>query len=387
MTTPNSQASPPSSLSRRNWLAMAVATLTGCGGGGGGSGLSALPGTGGTGVFAQGSIAGFGSIILNGIKFDDTAATVTVNGNLATSADLRLGMVAYVQGTRGADLTLGVASRVDVWSVAQGVVSQLQGAQFNVAGMVVVVDSATVFDGLSGQGALANGQAVTVWGLQSGADGSRWTATRVALTGATSLISTGLVVVSGSQRSLHGLTLSGSGVSALVAGQLVCVQGATVANGTGIQVDILKVLDAGSAVYGDGDAEVEGLITASLSGSRFMLGNVEVDASTATLSGNGTAFAVGARVEVEGAWQGRVIKARQVSFQGTQSLEGAEIEGKIEQFVSLANFTVRGQRCDGSAVKQIGNGKASDLKVGVKVKVQGTKNGDVLKLSVLEIES
>jgi len=382
---PPSQAQVSTPLQRRQWLALAVSALTGCGGGGSGGGFTGLPGTGGTGVYAQGSIAGFGSIILNGIKFDDTAATVLLNGSPAASADLRLGMVAQVQGTRGADPTVGVAHQIEVWSVAQGGVSQLQGAQFTVAGMVVVTDAGTVFEGLGGVAALANGQRVTVWALQSGADGSHWTATRVALTTATTVISTGLVVVSGSQRSLHGLTLSGSGVSGLAVGQLVRVQGALVANSTGLQVDSLQVLDATSTAL-QGDAEVEGLITAVLSTTRFMLGNVEVDASTATVSGGGT-YAVGARVEVEGQWQNRVIKAKKVSFEGSSSLEEAEIDGKIEQFVSLANFTLRSQRCDGSAVKQIGNGKVSDLKVGVKVKVKGTKAGDVLKLTSIEIDS
>jgi hypothetical protein len=372
-------------LKRRHWLALALSSLTGCGGGGGSGGFTGLPGTGGTGVYAQGSIAGFGSIILNGIKFDDTAATVVLNGNPATASELRLGMVANVQGTRGADLTLGVANQIEVWSVAQGAISQLQSNQFSVAGMVVVTDTATVFDGISGTAALTNGQRVTVWALQSGADGSHWTATRVALTTATAVISTGLVVVSGSQRTLHGLTLSGTGVSGLVAGQLVRVQGAAVSNGTGLQVDSIKVLDATSTAL-QGDAEVEGLITAVLSATRFMLGNVEVDASTATVSG-GSAYTVGARVEVEGQWQNRAIKAKKVSMEGSASLEEAEIEGRIEQFVSLANFTLRSQRCDGSAVKQIGNGKVSDLKVGVKVKVTGTKSGDVLKLTSIEISS
>ena len=56
----------------------------------------------------------------------------------------------------------------------------------------------------------------------------------------------------------------------------------------------------------------------------------------------------------------------------------------IEQFTSLADFVVRGQRCDASGAA-ITQGKASDLKVGVKVKVEGTKAGDVLQVSRLEI--
>ena len=52
-------------LTRRSWIVLASSALTGCGGGG--STTASAPGTGGTGIYAQGSISGFGSVILNGI--------------------------------------------------------------------------------------------------------------------------------------------------------------------------------------------------------------------------------------------------------------------------------------------------------------------------------
>lgn len=389
-TTASRTASTP--VSRRSWMTLAVATLSGCGGGGGGAGgFTGLPGTGGTGVFAQGSISGFGSVIVNGIKFDDTAATVLVNGVATTSADLRLGMVANVQGTRGTDLTAGVASVIETWSCAQGLVSGVQSNQFIVAGMTIMVNSATVFEGLTGAAALSSGQRVAVWGLQSSADASSWTATRVMLVTATAVVSTGLVAVSGTQRTLHGLVLSGSAAAALTAGQSVRVQG-TLVSGLGstpasLQVDSIKVFDATSTVLPQGEAEIEGLVTATISATRFMLGTIEVDASSALFTVTGAAVTVGQRLEVEGSWQGRVLKAVKVEFEGELLLQDAEIDAKIEQYTSLANFVVRGQRCDGSNLKQIGNGKVSDLKVGVKVKVQGAINGNVLVLTSLEIDS
>ena len=94
-------------LTRRHWLALAASAVSGCGGGGDSTTASLLPGTGGTGViYSQGSISGFGSVIVNGIKFDDTVATVQIDGIPLRSADLRLGMVAGVQGERGADPAL-----------------------------------------------------------------------------------------------------------------------------------------------------------------------------------------------------------------------------------------------------------------------------------------
>jgi hypothetical protein len=368
-------------IRRRSLLALAISALSGCGGGGVGTLFAGPPGTGGTGLFANGTISGFGSVIVNGIRFDDTAATVLVDGVSANSQALRLGMVAEVQGLRGADLTLGVASAIEVWSIAQGMVSLVQGGQFMVAGILVQTGAATVFDGVSSAAGLTNGQRVAVWGLQSGSDASRWTATRVALVTSTTLVSTGIVSAAGT---LNGLALSGAKAAGLSAGQLVRVQGTLSASGTGLQVDSFKLLGLQSGSTPQGDVEIEGLVTALLTGNRFMLGNVEVDASSAGVSASYKVLAVGQRIEVEGAWQGKVLKAVSLEVESEQKLDDAEIEARIEQFTSLADFVVRGQRCNASVAK-ITKGRVSDLKVGVKVKLYGTKAGDVLMVTELEI--
>jgi hypothetical protein len=368
-------------ISRRNWLALAASALAGCGGGGGI--VAALPGTGGTGIFAQGAIAGFGSVIVNGIKFDDSGAAVQVDGIAASSQDLRLGMVAAVQGASGADPALGVASQIEVWSIAQGAVSLVRSGAFGVAGMTIQANSATVYEGIASASSLAVGQNVAVWGLQSGADGSQWIATRVALIAAavSRIVTTGLVVVAGVQRSVNGLALRGTAAAAMTAGQLVRVKG--VPSDGGLQVEEFKVLglpgDAGSGRQ----VEVEGVVTQVMSPTRFMLGNIEVD-SSAIPAAQGAGVAAGLRIQVRGTQQGQLLRASALESESEQTLGQAEIEGAIQQYTSLASFVVRGQRCDASAAA-ITQGKASDLAVGVKVKVEGTKAGDVLRVSRLEI--
>jgi hypothetical protein len=331
-------------------------------------------------LFAQGSISGFGSVIVNGIRFDDTAAAVKLDGFPASAQDLRLGMVVDLQGSRGADLTLGVANVIEVWSIAQGVVSQVQGGQFKVAGMLVQADVATVFDGIGSVAALANGMRVAVWGLQAGADASRWTATRVALVSATALVSSGIVTAA---RTLNGFALTGQNAAGLATGQLVRVQG--VASGSSLTVDSFRLLGLQNLTSYQGDCEMEGLVTALLSGSRFMLGNIEVDASSASLVTSYKALSVGQRIEVHGIWQGQVLKAVLFEAESEQALDEADMEARIEQFTSLSNFVVRGQRCNASSAV-ISKGVAANLKVGVKVKLKGTKAGDVLMVTALEIE-
>ncbi|MDZ7828711.1 MAG: hypothetical protein U5K33_04215 [Halofilum sp. (in: g-proteobacteria)] len=82
-------------------LGMAVASC-----GGGGSTL-AEGGIGGTGI-SSGSISAFGSIVVNGTKFDVDAAEITVNGDPAMQSALDIGYVVRVDG----DLDDGVAETV-----------------------------------------------------------------------------------------------------------------------------------------------------------------------------------------------------------------------------------------------------------------------------------
>lgn len=372
-------------VTRRSWIVLATSALTGCGGGGSTTTASS-PGTGGTGIYTQGSISGFGSVILNGIRFDDTAATVQVDGVTATSADLRLGMVAAVQGERSADVTLGTASSIEVWSVAQGVASQVISGQFTLAGMTVQTDSATVFDGLSSDASLVSGMRVTVWGLQAGADGRTWKATRVLQPATnTTVVSTGLVSVAGSQRSLNGLRLTGSVVGNLTAGQLVRVQGTLSSDGDSLEVASFKLQSPAAGSQPQGEIEIEGLVTAMPSASRLMLGSIEVDTRSAIYSPLGAQITLGARVEVYGTWQQGVIQATKVELEDAQTLHSVEITALIEQYTSLSNFVVRGQRCDATNAT-ISHGTAADLGVGVKVKVKGAKaGGDVLVVTELDI--
>jgi Domain of unknown function (DUF5666) len=375
-------------LTRRHWLVLAASAVSGCGGGSA-STTAGLPGTGGTGViYSQGSISGFGSVIVNGIKFDDRAAIVQLDGTTLGSADLRLGMVASVQGERGANPTLGTASHIAVWSIAQGLVTNVaQGVatEFTVAGIKVQADASTVFDGLANAVAVATGQRVAVWGLQAGADDSRrWHATRVEVVADTALVSTGLVKLMGSQRGLNGLILTGPAAGNLTMGQLVRVRGALSAAGTSLQIERVDVQGSALAMQSKGEVEIEGLVTAVTSNTRFTMADFEVDVSRATLAPMGAQIAVGSRLEVQGVWLAGVLIATKVELEDAKTLQTVEIEGVIDSFTGLADFVVRGQRCDATAAS-MSPGTAAKLAKAVKVKLKGTLAGDVVLVTELEI--
>src|SRR3954470_7628427 len=85
-----------------------TAFLVGCGGGGGDSKNSPTSAVLSSGVMTK------GSVILNGVHFDDSTATITCAGESRTPAFLQTGMVVEVKGRRSGDGLTGVAEQVNV---------------------------------------------------------------------------------------------------------------------------------------------------------------------------------------------------------------------------------------------------------------------------------
>jgi hypothetical protein len=99
-----------------------------------------------------GPIDGFGSVIVNGQRFDTNTAKITIEGQPATQDDLRVGQVIAVSG----DLSALVADTITYRPEIKGVVTSVvvedptvgQGTLI-VLGQTVRVDAQTVFDGTS----------------------------------------------------------------------------------------------------------------------------------------------------------------------------------------------------------------------------------------------
>lgn len=406
------------SINRRHWLVLIASALSACGGGGvgisvggvtgggansggnvpntgGGTDLASLPGTGGTGIVAEGSISGFGSVILNGIKFDDTqvsaARAVLVDGDSVTSAELRLGMVATVRGERSAAApTTGTATSIEVWSAARGTVSDLSdlsvnklAGTFSIDGMKIRTTTNTVLDAINAAAPWSNGMSVMVWGLQATSDASTWTATRVARVAASpERVLSGMVNVEDDGVYLGDLLLTGAAIAGLKQGALVRVQG-TLMSAHHLAVNSLKVL-ANTAIAPSAGSEItlEGYVSAALTNGRFGLGQWVVEVSGLSDTAQ---IVVGAEVSVTGTYQNKVMQARTLNVLDEQESKLVEIEARIESFASVANFVLRGQRCDASGAS-MKSGVAQRLAVGLKVKVQGTRAGDMLRVQTLEAD-
>ena len=103
-------------------------------------------GIGGTGISA-GPVSGFGSIYVNGIRFDTHNAQITIDGQSATEDGLQLGMVVTVVGEINAEQTQGMADTITFNYLLQAEVSGVdsQGKTITAAGKTIHVDELTVF--------------------------------------------------------------------------------------------------------------------------------------------------------------------------------------------------------------------------------------------------
>ena len=362
-------------LNRRQWLLATTVALTGCGGGSG-TVTGSLPGTGGTGIGVQGTISGFGSVIVNSTRFDDTAASVYLDGVKLASADLRVGMVASIEGTVDSAGTSGSASRIDVWSIAKGLLrlADISGSNFSMVGMTFTTDVATSFEGMTNLAAIASDTPIAVWGVQTSDNARAWKATRVKVLTATpaTVVSTGLFVAR--TQTLNGMHLSGSAVSGFADLQLLRVEGAFDNATNMLAVSKATALVAAQGMASYGLVELEGAVTAYTSATRFSVGAISVDSSKALVVGASQTVSSNSSVEVIGSMQNGVLIASKVEIKGGDAAVQIDITGVVESFAGVDAFEVRGQRCDASKASVL-TGSLSNLRKGTKVRVIGTSEG------------
>ncbi|MDP2006205.1 MAG: DUF5666 domain-containing protein [Rubrivivax sp.] len=363
-------------------LLSAVALVVGCGGG---------VGSGGTGSFASGPITGFGSVIVGGVRFDDSGAQVEdLDGLRRSRDDLRLGMTVEIDSSAvsaGAAGATATATRIRFESEISGLVGlvDLAGGSFTLLGQRVTVDAATVFDeaiagGLAGLGV---GQPVEVYAVFDAAQ-QRYRATRVepaALALGLRLRGPVLELNTAAQTlRVGGASYSyaaASGVpAALAVGQFVRLRLEAELQPTPRWV----VRSFGTALQPLADADgvkVEGLITAYTSPSAFNVNGRAVDASGVVPGGS---LGVGVRVEVEGNLRNNVLRATRVVVKSDDDVigRGFELDGMISarnaggtSFV-LRGVTVNTTRSD----LRYDDGSAADLLVGRRVEVRGVLSAD-----------
>ena len=383
----------------------AAALAVGCGGGGGVD-TGGTGSTGSTTAFSSGRISGFGSIIVNGIRFDDSTARVLDDEGVEhVRGELKLGMVTdVIAGAVTFDASTGLsnskATEIRYGSEIKGPVQALNAAAgtFTVIGQNVKVDVATVFEDLpTGLASVQVGNLLEVYGFLDLSTGS-YTATRIERKA--SLLSYKVVGnISALDTAAKTFTIGGATISytSVVANALPVLSNglevrATLQTIPKGNVWIASALAGNAPLVAEGaQTELEGYITDFVSTSNFKVAGVLVSASGSGLvfkNGNAAQLANGVAIEVEGVTRAGVLAASQIDVK-TNGGGGQEFQlfGAIESVNAAAqSFVLRGVTVRYSASTRIDNGSAANLVVGASVEVRGVLSGSGNQLVAARIK-
>ena len=370
-------------------LSFAAALVAGCGGGGGDAataGSSTAPATASTAAYTQGTITGFGSVIVNGVRFDESTATVTdEDGSLKAASSLRLGMRVEVDSAKvDASTATARASAVRYGAQVLGPVSAVAATSITVLGQVVDITATTVFDDslVGGLAAVAVGAVVKVHGLADAATG-HIVATRVEPeTGATAYRLRG--TVASLDTTFKTFAIGGAVISYadLAASQVPD----SLANGVALRVKLATTPANGAWVAQSlhvkaskpadtSVAHLRGAITAFTSATAFTVDGLVVDAGNAAFPDGIAGVVLGAQVEVHGTVSNGVLVATRVSIESKHRGDDdrkLELHGAITAVDATAKtFVLRGVTVSVAGTVTYTGGTEAGLVVGAKVAVRG----------------
>ncbi len=377
-----------------------AALLVACGGGGGDT-----PAVGGATAqsFSSGPISGLGSIIVNGVRFDDSAARVEDEDGAAHAArELKLGMMVEVQaGSIDDSSARASASLIRFGSELRGPVASIDAAAstLRVLDQTIEVKPTTVFeDGLAGFGAIGVGQVLEIHAQFNGATG-RYVATRIeredsateyrlrgriaALDTATKTFKIGDAVINYGNLPAANLPTLADGQRVRVRLQTAQVNGQWVA--TAVRSGVRRVDDIA-------DARLRGLVTAFTSAQQFEVQGIPVDAGNASFEPNAAAVRLGALVEVRGrAVDGKIVATRvKLRDERDDDLQRVELHGDVSALDTTAQtFLLRDVKVNYSRVIEWKDGRPADLANGKQLEVKGVWSEDrrVLFALLIEFES
>ncbi|MGB7301083.1 MAG: DUF5666 domain-containing protein [Burkholderiaceae bacterium] len=350
------------------------------------------PGGGGTGTqettLSVGPISGFGSVIINGVRYDDSSATVSTDSGISLlPSDLRLGMMVELRGSANTTTNIGIANSVTVFSEIKGVVESVSVNNIVVNGLTVNLVATTVFDNLSFP---VVGDFVEIYGVFDPVNNSI-SATRIERKSIDNFKLRGVVSAwdSSNTQFVLGATLVDYGGATLPQGfgngVSVRAYAAAAPSGSVWPVSGVRLIQVSSSSDGD-RVEIEGVVDRFTSLSDFSINGLLIDASNAVFEdGSSQDLMAGRWVEAKGNIADGRLVATELEFEdgsGNSSSGGSddsfEVTGVVENFVGLNSFSVRNTRIDASQSPEFDRGTAADLANGVCVEVKGDPVTDSL---------
>lgn len=372
---------------------LAAALVAACGGGGSSTGDAGATAQ----TYTNGPIAGFGSVIVNSVRFDDSSARVEDDdGNASSSSGLKLGMMCEIDsGDIDDSAGRAVARLIRFGSEIVGPVASVDTAagSFTVLNQTVDVKPETVFDGTLTLATLA-GKTVEVHALFDATSG-HYVATRVEaednvvaykLRGLVSQLDKtaktfhiGAALISYTNVADADLPANfADGQRVRVRLQMAQVAGAWVA--VTIKSGVHKVEDHDRA-------RLIGTVTKFGSATSFEVNGLAVDATNAAVDGT---VALGARVVLRGTVTNGVIVASQVTVlkPNDDKIRGVELHGTITGTpdASAQTFVLRGVTVAWDANTVFQNGSATQLVANARLEVKGVLSTDQKTLSAKVIE-
>ncbi len=380
--------------------ALSAALLVACGGGGGdaATGTTTTPASTGS-VYAAGPITGFGSVIINGVRFDASGAAITDDdGATVAEAQLHLGEQAEVEADPGNDGVHDIAHAIHVHSALIGPVGAVDttGGTLTVLGQTVTVNAQTAFDTAlaGGLSTVAAGAVVQVHGQFDTASQS-YIATRIELDAAathykirgtlTALDTTAKTLAIGA--TAIDFSTASNVPTDLAVGKLVVVRLATTpVNGVWTAT---KIADGQRLAHDHDEAHLRGVISAFTSVTQFSVDGTAVDATNAAFPNGQTGIVLGATVEVEGQLVNGVVVAKVVGTENEHEHDGSRVElhGTISALDTTAlTFVVRGVTVSYAGSVTFSDGTAASLANGLFVEVRGGFSSDGTVVDATRIE-
>lgn len=388
--------------------ACAALTLAACGGGGSSTGSTST--TLGTAV-VSGTVTGFGSVIVDGVRIDDQTVTAGVENadGSVTSAELKIGQ--HVEVEHDGNL---VAKSIRIMSEVAGAVSAVDttAGTLTVLGQTATVNTdpaagpVTVFEApYQGLADIKVNDLVEVHALiktdtagkttlqatriekKLSADASRLRGTVAALSTTDKTFKIGDLLISYANANVTPTPAT------LANGSEVAVWiplNATTSTADAVNATKVKIRDRKAEAH-EMEAKLGGVASQpDTTAKTFMIDSVKVDASEATFEQRGKTFADikdGTYVRVKGTYlaDGTLKATTIVLRMAEEQSSGGETElhGTILNFTSNADFTVRDVHVDASSAT-ISCGGSTTLSNNLQVEVEGslTAEGKVIATQV-----
>lgn len=320
--------SPSQFVRRYSVISLLGLLLCGCGGSGSNDNTVSSIGIDGSGAPASataGTIQGFGSVIVNGVRYNTDSASIEISGQTALESELEVGDYVTIVGSVNTDGSSGVATSIRLQHNVIGSIDSISAStdSFSVLGQTVFVNADTFYDDLI------------------------------------------------TPRSLSGLSLD----------LTVEVSGFTRANGDIVATRI-------SIADGETDEIFGEISNLDESIQQFSLEEITIDYSGLDLQATLTegAFVVVEGIEIsEGVFTAAALELNLDYFDFEEEIDEFGFEGIIDEFVDVDNFSVSGIPSRVSDSIDYINGSESDLAIDALIALEGTfDDNDELVITLIE---